>query len=47
MFDFEPQVFSWAYELDNLFGTKKIREVGQSFWDGESIEENNWLVAST
>ena len=47
MFDFEPQIFNWANELDNIFGTKKIREVRQSFWDGGSIEDSKWLAAST
>ena len=39
MFDFEPQISSREDKPDNLFGTKKIMEVGQYFWDrGIKIE---------
>ena len=36
IFDFEPQISSQPDKLHNHNGTKKTREVGQSFWDGGS-----------
>jgi hypothetical protein len=36
IFDFEPQISSWVDKPDNHFGTKKIQDVGQSFWEGGS-----------